>query len=324
MSFLYVDRIMSFESGKAIHGQKLVTRSENLFYWLPSGERVLSPAAVTEALGQLVALLAGKSRDFSQRPVLLADECTSYHGFVRAGDVVDLHAEITQFDDGEDVIVNKSYATVNGQKVIRVDCGRGYMLPVEDFCPSEDWRRQFERLVENGKKGPIQPCDFKPLPPYAGRQSFEALRFIDGIQEHVPHQKVVGVKNFTSSESYFAEHFPRRKVVPGVILLTFMGEICQYLIKEKLDGPLRSRALIPMFIQKARFRKFVEPGDQCTLTAEVIQGDSTKPGNEILVKATIVSNSQRVMAAEMGFLVTHGTVPLSWDELSWQFIKRKQ
>ena len=80
-----------------------------------------------------------------------------------------------------------------------------------------------------------------------------------------------------------------------------MGEVCQYLVKEQLEAPIRGRALIPTFIQNVRFRKFVEPGDQCVLDAKIISGDATQHDAHILVKAIIYANDTRVMQAEMGF-----------------------
>ena len=83
--------------------------------------------------------------------------------------------------------------------------------------------------------------------------------------------------------------------------MTFVGEVCQYLLKETIEAPLRSKALVPTFIQNVRFRKFVEPGDQAIMKADVIEGDLTKDGSDILVRAQIYANDNRVMQAEMGF-----------------------
>jgi 3-hydroxymyristoyl/3-hydroxydecanoyl-(acyl carrier protein) dehydratase len=309
VTFLFVDRIYEYQEKKFIRGIKNVTRNEGFFYWLPNGQRVLSPAVITEALAQLGSWLKIVSVDFTKRPVLLADEITTYHSFVEVGDQVDLFVEVLGFED--DVVVTSSRAEVRGRPVLTVKCCRGYMLPMEDFNDPEDVRRMFRNLYRPELKD-VEPVadNYTRIPAIAGRQSFEALRFIDGLIKHEPFSKVTGFKNFTSCEPYFKDHFPRKPVVPGVLLMTFMGEVCQYLIKDELDIPLRSRALIPLYIQNVRFRKFVEPGDQCVLQAEIKAGDARQNNQEIIVVASIFANGKRVMTAEMGFMTMYGSQPL--------------
>ncbi len=299
MAFHFVDRIYDYEPMRRIRGLKNVTRNESLFYWLPDGRRVLSPAVITEALCQLGGWLKIVSTDFTRRPVLLADEKTDYLGMVEAGSQIDLEVEVMDF--GDDVVVTKGTASVMGKPVLVGHCCRGYMLPLADFDDPERVRIQFNNLYRPQFKdvGRVQqPGNMKAL---AGAQTFDALRFIDGLIEHVPGKKVLGFKNFAACEPYFQTHFPRKPCVPGVMLLTFMGEVCQYLVKESKDAPLRDKALVPTFIQNVRFRKFVEPGDQCVLEAKVISGDCTQDGQDVLVRAVITANDTRVMQAEMGF-----------------------
>src|SRR5687768_6424137 len=99
MSFHFVDRIDEFVPRRMIRGVKNVTRNEGLFYWLPNGQRVLSPAVVTEALCQLGGWLKMASTDFQRRPVLLGDELSTYHGVVEAGDQLELYVETVEFGD---------------------------------------------------------------------------------------------------------------------------------------------------------------------------------------------------------------------------------
>lgn len=300
MAFHFVDRIYAYEPRRSIRGLKNVTRNEGFFYWLPDGRRVLSPAVITEALCQLGGWLKIVSTDFARRPVLLADEKTEYLGMVEAGAQINLHVETIDF--GDDVVVTKGTASVDGEPVLVGHCCRGYLLPLTDFDDPQRVRRQFENLyrpalqdVQRVGKGATA------LKPIAGYKTFDALRFLDGIIEHQVGAKVIGFKNFSACEPYFATHFPRKPCVPGVLLLTFMGEVCQYLVKDHLEAPIRGRALVPTFIQNVRFRKFVEPGDQCVLEAKVLRGNAALDGEHLLVRAVITANDNRVMQAEMGF-----------------------
>lgn len=303
MSFHFVDRIYEYEPMKSIRGLKNVTRNEGFFYWLPNGKRVLSPAVITEALCQLGGWLKIVSTDFQRRPVLLADEKTEYLGLVEAGQQVDLAVEVIDF--GDDVVVTKGTASVGGQPVLVGHCCRGYLLPLSDFDDPHRVRIQFNNLFRPQFKDVTRVgggvAAQGALAALAGMRQLDLLRFIDGVLEHQAYKKVVGFKNFSACEPYFATHFPYKPCVPGVLLLTFMGEVCQYLVREQRDMPLRERVMVPTFIQNVRFRKFVEPGDQCILEAKVAAGDASQHGADVLVKATISANDTRVMQAEMGF-----------------------
>lgn len=300
MAFHFVDRIYEYEPMKSIRGLKNVTRNEGLFYWLPNGKRVLSPAVITEALCQLGGWLKMVSTDFQRRPVLLADEKTDYLDTAEAGSQIDLYVEVIDF--GDDVVVTKGTASIEGKPILVGHCARGYMLPLADFDEPERVRKQFNGLYKpQFKDAERLPASTPRMPAIAGPGTFEALRFIDGVIDHQPGKKVVGFKNFSACEPYFATHFPYKPCVPGVLLLTFMGEVCQYLCKDSLNAPIRGKVMVPTYIQNVRFRKFVEPGDQCILEAKVAKGDPTQHGSDVLVKAVISANGTRVMQAEMGF-----------------------
>ena len=300
MSFHFVDRIHEYEPRRFIRGVKNVTRNEGFFYWLPNGKRVLSPAVVTEALCQLGGWLKMASTDFKRRPVLLGDELSTYEGTVEAGDQIDLYVETVDF--GEDVVVTRGQATVDGRTVLSGQEARGFLLPLSDFDDPERVKRQFHSLFRPDLKDiPRYGRDIPRFKGIAGAGSFEALRLVDGIVEHLPYKRVVGFKNFSACEPYFATHFPYKPCVPGVMLLTFMGEVCQYLVKDKLESPVRGRVMLPTFNRNVRFRKFVEPGDQIVLEATIASGDATQHDADIVVKAMISANGTRVMQAELGF-----------------------
>lgn len=298
MLFHFVDRICEIEKGKFIRGLKNVTRNEGFFYWLPNGKRVLSPAVVTEALCQLGGWLKIVTTDFMKRPVLLADEHTEYLDTATAGDQIELEVEVVEMND--DIVITKGTARVDGKPILIGHHCRGYLLPLEEFDDPERVKIQYNNLYKPHLS--VQNIKSKaPLKPIAGASTFESLRYIDGIVEFTSGKSIKSYKNVASCEPYFSSHFPRKPCVPGVILLTFLGESCQYLVRSKIDTPLREKALIPTFIKNVRFRKFVEPGDVCLLECNVIDGDVSLDNENILVRTTIFSNNNRVMQAEMGF-----------------------
>ncbi len=89
---------------------------------------------------------------------------------------------------------------------------------------------------------------------------------VDRILELVPDLRVVGLKNVTANEPFFAGHFPGRPVMPGVLIVEALAQTACVLMGDE-------SGLIPMFmgIDKARFRRPVTPGDQLRLEVEVLR-----------------------------------------------------
>ncbi len=85
--------------------------------------------------------------------------------------------------------------------------------------------------------------------------------------------------------------------------MTSVGEVCQLLLQENVNEVNSATALLPIYIKNVRFRKFVQPGDQCVITAEIKEGDVQKPGSEIMVATSIMANDKRIMQAKMGFRI---------------------
>jgi 3-hydroxyacyl-[acyl-carrier-protein] dehydratase len=294
MLFHYLDRVTYLDASKAV-GYKNVTRNEPFFYWLPSGERVLSPAVVFEALAQLGSFADIVHTDFKKRPVFLADELTEYHGFVGVGDQLRLEVELINRDG--DISLTKSRSYVGDRLITSTQCCRGYLLDLADFEDPADTQRRWKQLYRPDFLE-VPPVAFSnPLPAIAGKQVWESLRYVDAILEHTPYEKIVGLKNVSQSEPYFATHFPRKPVVPGVLLMSFVGELCQYLVKENINAPIRSKAVLPVYTKNMRFRKFVEPGDQVVI--ELIKKSGDKNSFAVDVKMSVAG--RRVMQAEMGF-----------------------
>ena len=308
MGFFYVDRIHEYEPGRFIRGVKNVTRNEPFFYWLPDGRRILSPTVISEAAAQLASWLKMVGADFQKRPVLLADELTVYTGVAEPGDQIEMCVEIIDHD--EDVVVTRSRATVRGKPIQISTCGRGYLLPMQDFDDPENMRRMFNRLYRPDLKDAKPSVDLnaaRGLKAIAGASTFESLRLVDGIVHHEPGKQVIAFKNCASSEPFFRDHFPRKPVVPGVLMLSIVGETCQYLVKDEIDAPVRGRALIPTWIRNVRLRKFVETGDQFVVKVDVKSGDTTKHNSDIVVQAVATANGQRVMQAEFGYRTMFAT-----------------
>ncbi|RLK50716.1 3-hydroxyacyl-[acyl-carrier-protein] dehydratase [Alkalispirillum mobile] len=92
------------------------------------------------------------------------------------------------------------------------------------------------------------------------------MLLIDRVVEFSPRESLVGIKNVTINEPYFAGHFPQKPVMPGVLILESMAQACGMLAFKSEQAELGGNHIIYLVaIDKARFKRPVEPGDQMRL-----------------------------------------------------------
>ncbi len=99
------------------------------------------------------------------------------------------------------------------------------------------------------------------------------MRFflIDKIVKWKPGESAIGVKNISLSEDFFSDHFPRRPIMPGVLILEGMAQLSGVLLEEtlKLKEGVSSKAIVTI-IDKTKFKQMSKPGDQLEYHSEVI------------------------------------------------------
>ena len=71
----------------------------------------------------------------------------------------------------------------------------------------------------------------------------------------------VGIKNVSINEPYFAGHFPRQPVMPGVLIIESMAQTAAVLVVETLGREAEGKLVYFMTVDEARFRRPVVPGD---------------------------------------------------------------
>lgn len=93
---------------------------------------------------------------------------------------------------------------------------------------------------------------------------------VDKVIECHPGDRISAIKNVTVNEPFFNGHFPHRKVMPGVLIVEALAQATGLLAFATVGrAPLPSELYVFVGIDKAKFRRPVEPGDQLLLEAKL-------------------------------------------------------
>ena len=87
---------------------------------------------------------------------------------------------------------------------------------------------------------------------------------LDKVLELNPHKNIVALKNITINEDFFNGHFPKKPVMPGVLIIEAMAQAGAVFASKSIrnsNGPNENQIIYFTSIEKAHFRKPVEPGD---------------------------------------------------------------
>jgi 3-hydroxyacyl-[acyl-carrier-protein] dehydratase len=95
---------------------------------------------------------------------------------------------------------------------------------------------------------------------------------VDRVLECTPGKSIRALKNVTVNEQFFTGHFPHRPVMPGVMIIEALAQAAGILAFRTVGVfPDEHTRFFFVGIDKARFRKPVEPGDQLILKAELVR-----------------------------------------------------
>jgi 3-hydroxyacyl-[acyl-carrier-protein] dehydratase len=98
------------------------------------------------------------------------------------------------------------------------------------------------------------------------------MRFLllDRITKWEPGLRGEAIKNVALSEDFFADHFPMRPIMPGVLILEGMAQLGGLVLEEGVRRRQNREVKVLMsIIEKAKFRQLVAPGDTLVYSAEV-------------------------------------------------------
>ncbi|MCP3951137.1 MAG: 3-hydroxyacyl-ACP dehydratase FabZ [Desulfobacterales bacterium] len=121
---------------------------------------------------------------------------------------------------------------------------------------------------------------------------------VDRILDIVPGERITGLKNVTINEPFFQGHFPGIPIMPGVLIVEAMAQAGGVLIAESVDLESMGALIYFLSIDKVRFRKPVEPGDQLILELELlkIRSRAAKMSGRAKVGDTLVAQGEFMAA----------------------------
>jgi 3-hydroxyacyl-[acyl-carrier-protein] dehydratase len=126
------------------------------------------------------------------------------------------------------------------------------------------------------------------------------MRFflIDRITRWEVGTAAEATKNVALSEDFFDDHFPRRPVMPGVLLLEGMAQLSGLLLEASLLQKYRKNAkAVLTVLERTKFRALVKPGD--TLLYRTEMTSLNEAGGK--VKASAHRGDALVTTTEMVF-----------------------
>jgi 3-hydroxyacyl-[acyl-carrier-protein] dehydratase len=118
---------------------------------------------------------------------------------------------------------------------------------------------------------------------------------VDRVIEIERGKSLRALKNVTMNEPFFIGHFPHRPVMPGVMILEALAQAAAILAFDKIDvRPDDKTVFYFAGIDRARFKRPVEPGDQLMLhiTLDRIKSGIVKFSSDARVGDSVVAEAE--------------------------------
>ena len=94
---------------------------------------------------------------------------------------------------------------------------------------------------------------------------------VDRVLELEVGKSLVALKNITFNEPQFTGHFPAQPIMPGVLIIEALAQATGILaFKSEVGKPKDGQIYMLVGVDKARFKRMVEPGDQLRLEVEIL------------------------------------------------------
>jgi UDP-3-O-[3-hydroxymyristoyl] N-acetylglucosamine deacetylase/3-hydroxyacyl-[acyl-carrier-protein] dehydratase len=121
---------------------------------------------------------------------------------------------------------------------------------------------------------------------------------VDRIVELDAGKRVVGIKNVTINEPFFAGHFPGHPIMPGVLIIEAMAQVGGMLLLGAIPDP-GSKVVYFTSLNNVKWRRPVKPGDQLRFELDLLQ----VRGSVCKMQGVAKVDGEVVAEAEMGAMV---------------------
>jgi 3-hydroxyacyl-[acyl-carrier-protein] dehydratase len=111
---------------------------------------------------------------------------------------------------------------------------------------------------------------------------------LDRVCEIEAGTRARAIRNVPNTLAILDTHFPRKPVLPGVLILGSMGQLAALLLRETTGRPWRL-----VGATRVRYRHFVQPGDTMELVVELKDHD----GDHAVCSATASVDGRAVTTA---------------------------
>lgn len=97
------------------------------------------------------------------------------------------------------------------------------------------------------------------------------MLMVEKLVDVVTGESAVGIKTISPDEWFFKGHFPKKPVMPGVMIIEALAQTAAALAMHSIDLYDKEKLVYFMGIDDARFRKMVFPNDILHLEVTKIQ-----------------------------------------------------
>lgn len=94
------------------------------------------------------------------------------------------------------------------------------------------------------------------------------MLMVERLINVVPGESATGIKTVSPEDWYFQGHFPKKPVMPGVMIIEALAQAAAVLAMDTLNVYDQEKLVYFMGIDEARFRKMVFPGDTLHLDVQ--------------------------------------------------------
>jgi 3-hydroxymyristoyl/3-hydroxydecanoyl-(acyl carrier protein) dehydratase len=207
---------------------------------------------LAESVGQLAAWAAMSAVNFEKRPVAGIAGKIELVGAAKPGDTLQLEADLESVD--REAVAYDGTVLVNGIPVLRLEHSVGPMLPMEEFEDPQVARARFVLLRGQGAELGM----FQGVPDIFGTR-------IDGEKGKWLRAKL----DVPLKAPFFADHFPRRPVFPGTLLMHGNLQLVNTLAHE-IPPPANGTGWTARTVTDVKLRAFIAPGDALEIEVRLI------------------------------------------------------